>query len=444
MAGTQLLPSSKLNEDGFGRIRVSNPTTLYEVHFPYDKQPQKIEEIITGTGVSTHVNGLSYINMSVSGSPGSVIRQSKEYIPYQPGKSKLILLSGVLTVGNLNNNITTRIGHYDDANNKTSETNRIGNGHYFEIVGNISGNISNPTINVVERSFYNSGNIWGYENRVSRANWNVDTLDGRGNSYLNIDFTKDNVYIIDMQWLGVGQVRMGVYFNNQIYYCHKFNVRNRSNSFNYLGTTYNSNETPYTQFGKLPIRYEIISTGNNTGSMRMICSTILSEGGYIPYGIPVSFGYTTPTTLVSNQNRIIFALKLNQNNPRISLKINALNLLLTGTNDYVCYRLDLNPLINGTLTFENINNQFIYGQKAFGNGIAHITPSNINSGYLLQTGFLNNSLNNYININLENISLLPTIQSNIAGNSDIITLSANIISGAGVDIFASCSLLGIL
>jgi len=442
MAGTQLLPDSKYNEDGFGRIRVSNPTTLYEVHFPYDKQPQKIEEIITGSGASsTHVNGLSYINMSVSGSPGSVIRQSKEYIPYQPGKSKLILLSGVLTVGNLNNNITTRIGHFDDANNKTSEPNpKTGNGHYFEIVGNIS----NHVVNVVERSFYNSGNTWGYENRVSQANWNVDTLNGRGKSYLNIDFTKDNVFIIDMQWLGVGQVRMGVYFNNQVYYCHKFNVRNRPTSFNFSGTTYNAQETPYSHFGKLPIRYEIVSTGNNSGTMHMICSTILSEGGYIPYGIPATFGYTTPTTLVSNQNKIIFALKLNPINSRVSLKINGLNLQLTGTNDYICYRLDLNPLINGTLTFENISNQFIYGQKAFGGENAHITASNINSGYLLQTGFLNNSINNYINITLENISLLPTIYSNIAGNSDIITLSANIISGAGGNIFASCSLLGIL
>ena len=440
MAGTQLLPDSKFNEDGFGRIRASNPTTLYEVNFLYDKQPQKIEELITGSGISTHVNGLSYINMNVSGVPGSVIRQSKEYIPYQPGKSKLILLSGVLSVDNLNDNITTRIGHFDSADNKTSESNPTGNGHYFEIVGNTI----KPSIYVVERNFFNIANSWGYENRVEQANWNIDTLNGRGKSYLNIDFTKDNIFIIDMQWLGVGQVRMGVYFNNQVYYCHSFFVRNRPSFFVFSGNTYNAQQTPYAQFGKLPIRYEIVSTGYNSGNMRMICSTILSEGGYIPYGIPSSFGYTTPTTLVSNQNNIIFALKLNPNNPRVTLKINGLNLLLTGTNDYICYRLDLNPLINGTLTFVPINNNFTYGEKAFGGNTAHITSANINSGYLLQTGFLNNSLNNYQNITLENLSLLPTIHSNIAGNSDIITLSANIISGSGVNMYASCNILGIL
>jgi len=440
MSDINLLQNSSGNDDGFGRIRVSTPTTLYEVHFPYDKQPQKIEEIITGTAESTHVPGLSYINMSVSGSPGSVIRQSKEYIPYQPGKSKLILLSGVLTVGILNNNITTRIGHFDDANNKTSEENPIGNGHYFEIVGNIS----NPTINVVERSFYNNSKGWGYENRIAQSNWNIDMLNGRGQSYIKIDFTKNNVFVIDMQWLGVGQVRMGVYSNNQIYYCHIFNVRNRPSTFNFDNSTYSLQNIPYSQFGKLPIRYEISSSGNNSGSMNMICSTVLSEGGFIPTGITGTFGYTSPTSLVSNRNNIIFALKLNHINPRISLKLNGYSLILNGTNDYICYRLDLNPIINGTLLFENINqNNFTYGQKSIGNG-AYITSSNINSGYLLQTGFLNNSINNYQNITLENLSLLPTINSNISGDSDIITLSAIILSGSGVDVYASCNVLAIL
>jgi hypothetical protein len=444
MAGTQLLPDSKFNDDGFGRIRVSNPTTLYEVHFPYDKQPQKIEEIITGTGKSTYVNGLSFIDMSVNIASGSVIRQSKEYIPYQPGKSKLILLSGVL-LGNsyLSSNITSRIGHFDSADNKTSEPNPIGNGHYYEIVGNIS----SPIINVVERSFYSNitGSESGYENRVAQANWNVDTLDGRGKSYINIDFTKNNVFIIDLQWLGVGQVRMGVYYNNQVYYCHKFNVRNRPSSFKFMANTYSLQQTPYIQFGKLPIRYEIFSTGNNSGgNMRMICATALSEGGYIPSGIPVSFGYNTPIPLVTTENRIIFAIRLNHINPRLTLKLNGFSMQLTGTNDLICYRLDLNPLINGILNFGNINNNFPYGQKALGSASTYITSANIDSGYLLQTGFLNNSLNSYQNITLDNLSLLPTIHSNIAGSSDIITLSAIRLSGSGVNIYASCNILGIL
>jgi hypothetical protein len=440
MTENRLLQNSGFNDDGFGRIRVSNPTTLYEVHFPYNKQPQKIEEIISGSGISTHINGLSYINMSVSGSNGSVIRQSREYIPYQPGKSKLILLSGVLGNTNLSSNITTRIGHFDSYDNKTSEPDPIGNGHFFEMVGNAI----TPVINVVERSFYNNSKGWGYENRIAQSNWNIDMLNGRGQSYIKIDFTKNNVFVIDMQWLGVGQVRMGIYSNNQIYYCHIFNVRNRPSTFNFDNSTYSLQNIPYSQFGKLPIRYEISSSGNNSGSMNMICSTVLSEGGFIPTGITGTFGYTSPTSLVSNRNNIIFALKLNHINPRISLKLNGYSLILNGTNDYICYRLDLNPIINGTLLFENINqNNFTYGQKSIGNG-AYITSSNINSGYLLQTGFLNNSIHNYQNITLENLSLLPTINSNISGDSDIITLSAIILSGSGVDVYASCNVLAIL
>lgn len=40
--GSLILTNAKYNGDGFGRIRVSNPSTLFEVYFPYDKQPQEI------------------------------------------------------------------------------------------------------------------------------------------------------------------------------------------------------------------------------------------------------------------------------------------------------------------------------------------------------------------------------------------------------------------
>jgi len=143
-------------------------------------------------------------------SAGSVVRQSKEYIPYQPGKSKLIFLSGVLSTTNpLPSNITTRIGHFDSAIDKTAESNPIGNGHFFEMVG---GTV--PVVNVVERSFFNSGLGWGTETRIQQSAWNMDTLNGVGGpgnpSGININFYLDNVFVIDMQWLGVGQVRMGI------------------------------------------------------------------------------------------------------------------------------------------------------------------------------------------------------------------------------------------
>lgn len=438
--GSLILTDAKYNGDGFGRIRVSNPSTLFEVYFPYDKQPQKIQEIVSGSGTATFVNGLSFIDMSVSSSAGSVVRQSKEYIPYQPGKSKLIFLSGVLSTTNpLPSNITTRIGHFDSAIDKTAETNPIGNGHFFEMVG---GNV--PILNVVERSFFNSSLGWGTETRVPQSAWNTDTLNGAGGpgnpSGISINFNLDNVFVIDMQWLGVGQVRMGIFYNNQIYYCHKFNVLNRPSSFDYNNLSYNLKTTPYTQFGKLPIRYEIVSTSNAPGNMRMICSTVLSEGGYIPSGIPCAVSSGTAAIIPSiNNYTVLLAIRINPLNPRITLKINGFRILLTGTNDVISYRLELNPTIsNGSLSYQSIHSDFTYGQYALGNG-----TTNASNGYLLDTGTLTNSTNNFQSVSIENLSILPTILSDIAGNSDIIVLSARTLTGSNVNSYCSMNILGL-
>lgn len=446
--GTLILTASQYNGDGFGRIRVSNPSTLFEVNFLYDKQPQKIQEVTTGSGTSTFVGNLSYISMSTTGASGSVVRQSKEYIPYQPGKSKLVFLSGILAETNpLPANITTRIGHYDSYEQKTLETNPIGNGHFFEMVGGAT-----PVVNVVERSFYNPSIItippggWGYENRVAQANWNIDTLNGTGGtnnpSGLNINFYLENVFVIDLQWLGVGQVRMGVFYNNQIYYCHKFNVSNRNHTYIYNGSTYDLQNTPYSQYAKLPVRYEIISTGTNTGSMRQVCSTALSEGGYIPYGISGGFTNNTAITLAGTDT-LIFAIRLNSNNIRATLKLQIFNILVTGTNDIIQYKILLNPTLGGTaLVYSNIDNtNFPYGQYAYNAGSTTYTGG---SGYLIQSGFLTNSINNQANITLENLSLLPTINASIEGSSDILVLVARYVTGSGVTMYSSATILAIL
>ena len=86
--GKLVLTNTTGNQDAFDRLRVSEPSTLFEIHHVFGKMPRVMDELTSGSGASTHNSTNSYVQMAVSDSSvGKVVRQSYEYIPYQPGKS---------------------------------------------------------------------------------------------------------------------------------------------------------------------------------------------------------------------------------------------------------------------------------------------------------------------------------------------------------------------
>jgi hypothetical protein len=309
--------------DAFDRMRVSEPVTLFEDNPIFDKSPSVWDETLTGGATSTH-NANSYISMVVSGAGDSVIRQTYEYVDYQPGKSKLSLFTGVLnrtpTAG-----VVCRMGQYDDFNNKTVVAGG-GNGHFFEMDG--------TTINIVQRTGL-SGSVGpgNYDTRVPQINWNIDRLDGTGPSTLvwdANDFANDRLFVIDLQWLGIGRVRMGIYIAGHIHYLHEF-----------YNTQY---AEPYNRMEKLPIRYEISST-SGAGEMRQVCSTVLSEGGYIPLGV----NWYHNTTAAVKIPRLAIRLKDAYN--RMTVFPTVVSMLPQGGNtefDWVMVRVPLADVTGGS------------------------------------------------------------------------------------------------
>jgi len=227
----------QLNTDAFGRHRVSEPTPLFDSKLLHDKNPFVWGEAInnnTGNATSTYSPENACVTMYVEDGD-RIIRQSRMHFNYQPGKSQLSYLTGVLGSGA---GVTSRIGlfHYD--------------GVFFEMDDNI--------MYVVVRK----NNV---DTRVAQANWNTDTMDGTGPSGITIDFTKAQIFFIDFEWLGVGTVRYGFAVDGQFYVCHKAHHANTVTSV-YMGSP------------NLPVRYEIFSVGASA-SMDQICSTVMSEGG---------------------------------------------------------------------------------------------------------------------------------------------------------------------
>jgi hypothetical protein len=104
---------------------------------------------------------------------------------------------------------------------------------------------------------------------AAQSAWNGDKLDGTGASGLTLDLTKPQILWMDFEWLGVGQVRCGFFQDGQFIVCHKFDNENVQTAV-YMTTAI------------LPLRYEITNTGTtaSASTMKQICSTVISEGGY--------------------------------------------------------------------------------------------------------------------------------------------------------------------
>lgn len=83
---------STQNLDAFGRLRTSDPYTLFDSAMHYSKRDEMWDELVEGSATSTHSSNEAAVIMTTGTASGDrVVRQSKVYCHYQPGKSHLIL-----------------------------------------------------------------------------------------------------------------------------------------------------------------------------------------------------------------------------------------------------------------------------------------------------------------------------------------------------------------
>ncbi len=251
--GIVFAPST--NFDSFGRLRVSEPFTLFDSSHRYDDNDLWSTLAATGgTAVFNADQGLVDLNVTAD-SGSSITRESIKVFAYQPGKSLLVLNTFVMSAPKTG--LTQRVGYYGDEN-----------GFYLEQEDN--------TIAFVKRSIV-SGSL--VETPVTQNSWNGDKLNGSGPSGLTLDLTKAQILWMDLEWLGVGSVRVGFIINGEFIVCHTFNHANLITS-------------TYITTASLPLRYEIFNSAETfeASTLKQICSTVISEGGYELRGKQQSVG----------------------------------------------------------------------------------------------------------------------------------------------------------
>ena len=263
--------------DGFGRLRVGEPHTLFESFDRFGISGTRWNYANTGNSSVVFANNEGCVHMTLgTASSDSILYETKKTFPYQPGKSLLIMMTA--TFAEPKANLTQRIGYYSS-----------NNGIYLEQ--------TDSSAYIVMRSI-STGSV--NNNTIIQTNWNVDTFDGNGPSGLTLDLTKSQIFWTDLEWLGVGSVRCGFVINGQMHIAHVFHHAN-------LGTS------TYMQTACLPLRYEINNNGNTTSGslMRKICSVVMSEGGYNQ--VSLSRSASNPITGKNLANSI--------RNPMVSIRL---------------------------------------------------------------------------------------------------------------------------
>jgi len=234
--------------DAFGRQRMSTPLTLFDSSHRY-RDNNLWNSLVVGTGSTVgFVTSQGLVNIGIGTTNGcSVVRETTKVFSYQPGKSLQVLNTFIMNPAK--ENLRQRVGYFG-----------ADNGMYLELDGS--------NLYFVERTYVPGITT---ETRVSQENWNIDTM--LGADYLNpsgvtLDISKAQIMWIDIEWLGLGTVRLGFVINGKFIHCHSFHHANLIN-------------TTYITTASLPLRCEISNTGITTTSstLKQVCSTVISEGG---------------------------------------------------------------------------------------------------------------------------------------------------------------------
>jgi hypothetical protein len=416
--------NTEYTRDAFGKLRVTNPTTLLDIRFPYiplgSSGPSGTTEYLsnniqlsigpTGNGYYTTTQNSNLI-LGVTGTTSSAnycISQSRNYCSYLPGKSMLIKTSCIMDSGVNSNGVISRVGYFDD-----------NNGLYFEYVAD---SIGTGNISIVQKN----NNI--IVNSILQNNWNIDPLNGTGTTGIKLNFTKAQLFVIDFEWLGVGRIRFGFYIYGKIIYCHEIiNINNLDN--------------PYMSSSNLPIRYMINSSGvGQTASMIQICSTVISEGGYNPIGRPFSCANTSGIPIANNASGELIVLMIRGGNSQgnyyhQNIIPNSINIVDIASNNLLSYKIriyrDGALPTSSAITWTDVNNNSVVQYSTSSSVVVPTNSIIVNQGFFSGRGTV--SYGDLSNV-FDNQSLQLT--SNLYNISDIFVVSAQMINGNNSTVYA--------
>lgn len=249
--------------DAFGKLRVSQATMLGDYTFTNNILPYDFSTRIVGNANITHDPVLKCIKLAcpsavapavgsvdeVSSGDGTdlVAHTSNTYHHYFPSFSHTY--TATVALGDSGKDNVVRAWGLFDADN----------GYGFKVDDSTSG------LKIFIRSNV-SGSV--VETVVTQANFNKDVLDGTGSSGKVLNLQADNIYWIDIQWLGAGRIRFGTFFEGERIVVHEYNHDDNSG-------------VPHAATASLPVCYVQKHVGtsslNSEATMLAWCAAVTTD-----------------------------------------------------------------------------------------------------------------------------------------------------------------------
>lgn len=356
------------NIDAFGRLRVSEVTTLLDMKQLHDSQPLLVDIETIGAGASeNHSTVNAETTIATTATNDAVICQTFQRFNYQSGKSQLIFMT------------------FSDFQAETNIEKRIG---YFS-----SSTVSPYTADKDGIFLYNDGTDVYFQvyregtevHSIVQDDWD-DPLNGSGESGITIDWGKTQIFALDFEWLGVGRIRGCLVIDGQFFPFHYIN--NANNEDNVYMSTPNQ-----------PLRWEIRQTGAGSGSMNYICASVSSEGGINEIGKILSDnqGSTQTDANSTAQTYALIGIRLRDTNLDAVIDLVEFS-VLSASNDNQLWKVILNPTVGGTFTYANVSNASVQTAKASGSGNTITGGTLLDSGYLNQQSSIRDAVQSAINL----------------------------------------------
>ncbi len=346
--------------DAFGRARISQPLTLFDSSHRYQDNGLWATSATSGCTATFNANA-GLVELSVTTTSGAYVkRETKKVFSYQPGKSLLVL--STFTMNPAKTNLRQRVGYFGE-----------NNGLYLQLNGS--------TLSFVERSFVTGAPT---ETAVPQSEWNVDKLDGTGRSGITLDITKSQILWMDIEWLGLGTVRLGFVIDGKFIHCHSFHHANLI-------------QATYITTASLPLRYEIenLNTTASTSTLRQVCSTVISEGGYELRGKQKAVGTSidTPRDLTATGVAYpVASIRLKSSPNRLDAVVipTATSILGTGNNAFFEWSIQQGGTVSGgTWTSAGSDSAVEYNLS----GVSSSGGVTLAKGYISSTTQSNNPIN---------------------------------------------------
>lgn len=316
-----------------GAIRVSSARAVLDAKNIYDATPILWDDQqVSGAGTSsTHSTATASVTLSVSNlTAGKRVRQTKRRMTYQAGKGQLIQFTAVLHPSGHDTNptpgIIRNVGQHDD-----------NNGVFFSSRGVTGGAYTTQEVYVVVRSSTSGSPA---DSAYPQSQWKLDRMDGLGGSGnpsgIKVDWTKGQLFVIDYQWLSLGQIRFGLKIGTRIHYVHSVESENVIS-------------VPWASTPHLPMRCSIENDGTGpAATLIQICAAVFTEDGVdeIGYG----FSVERTTQLVTNNDAALYPLiAMRLKSTHLGSTVRPLSIsIVCATNAVFRWALLVDPTVVGT------------------------------------------------------------------------------------------------